>query len=150
MARIPPGMKKSLFLFAVGSALLCGGCGRDIPEMVPVRGRVTLEGGAWPKPGIVDFTSYQPAKGFPCKSGSGHFGTDGSFVVKTGEYEGLMPGEYRIAVCCWEKEPTHDFPGKSYLPEKFSEPSQSGLVLKIEPGESGPIEWSYNFPRASR
>ncbi len=130
--------------------LFAGGCGSKTPEMVPVRGRVTFKGGDWPKPGIVDFTPYKPAVGCLAKPGSGHFGADGSFVVKSGEFEGLVPGEYRIAVVCWEKRPTDKAPGKSYIPAAFSSPAQSGLMLKIEPGQSGPVIWEKDFPARPR
>ena len=142
----PPRVHPLILLLAVG-ILPCSGCQSDVPEMVPVRGRVTLEGGAWPKPGIVDFTPIKVAPGFPLKPGSARFDTDGAFVVKTGEYEGLIPGDYRIAVVCWEKPPRDDTPGKSYIPHKFSQPALSGLTLKIEPGQSGPVIWNHDFPR---
>lgn len=135
-----------LFLYAVG-VMLFGGCSHDLPEMIPVRGRVTLAGGEWPKPGYVDFAPIQVAPGLPLKPGSGRFDTDGAFIVKSGEYEGLVPGTYRIGVVCWEKQPAHGNPGKGYIPEKFSHPAKSGLTLEIKPGQSDPVIWNHDFPR---
>jgi hypothetical protein len=127
---------------------LCSCCRSDHPQTVPVRGRVTLGGGTWPKPGVVVFAPSKPAEGFPSKGGIAHFNTDGAFVVKTDEYEGLMPGEYRVGVICWEKPPQDGVPGKSYISPKFSQPALSGLTLMIEPGQSGPINWEKDFSRA--
>jgi hypothetical protein len=139
--------RRVLLFWAIAGALFAGGCHDDRPEMVPVRGKVTLEGGAWPQPGMVDFTPIKPAEGFPSKAGSGHFDADGSFVVQTGTYEGLIPGTYSVAVTCWEKPPTDKKSGVSCLPKKFSNPLKSGLTLTIEPGQSGPIVWDHDFPR---
>jgi len=139
----------AVFSILLGVSMLAG-CRSDVPEMVPVKGKVTFKGGAWPKRGVVNFTPFKPAEGFPRRPGSGHFDKDGAFVATTGEFEGLIPGEYRISISCWEKEPSDDSPGVSYLPKKFVNPSQSGLTLKIEPGTSGPIVWEEDFPSASK
>jgi hypothetical protein len=133
--------------------LLCGGCGSNGPRMVPVQGEVTLAGGDWPKSGMVAFTPLKPAEGFPAKPGVGRFDTDGSFEVQTGESQGLYPGEYGIYVVCWEREPDPHIggnPGKSCLPDKFSNPNSSGLLLTIKPDQSGPVVWNHDFPRAAR
>ena len=122
------------------------GCGSDAPEMVPVSGKVTLDGGPWPKPGIVFFTPLEPAEGFPRRPGMGHFDTDGVFTVTTRDPgDGLIPGTYRIAVECWEVEPTDSAPGKSYTSEWYI-----GQELTVEPGDRGPIRLEYDVPgRAS-
>jgi hypothetical protein len=125
------------------------GCRKTV-EIVPVRGKITFHGGAWPKGGIVNFTPFKPAEGFPGKAGSGRFEADGVFTAKTGDEEGLIPGEYRIAVSCWQKPPDDLGPGLSYLPDKFTNPSQSGLTLKIDPGQSGPVVWEHDFPARTK
>ncbi|MCC6127271.1 MAG: hypothetical protein IT426_20100 [Pirellulales bacterium] len=130
----------------LGALIAAGGCGPKIPELIPVEGRVTFKGGAWPKAGLIDFTCHEPAPGFPGRSGVGEFGVDGNFKVKTGEHVGLMPGTYRITVSCWEKPPGENFKGLSHLPEKFTTADKSGLELKIEPGHSGTVTWNHDFP----
>jgi hypothetical protein len=141
--------RRVLFPLAFCVATVAG-CGQNAPDMVPVTGKVTFGGGPWPKPGVVNFTPFKPAEGFPSKGGSGIFGADGSFVVKTGEYEGLIPGEYHITVTCWEKPPGFKFRGLNYAPEKYTNPAQSGLALKIEPNSSKPVVWEQDIPRAKK
>jgi hypothetical protein len=148
MAMIRTGRMRTVSLLAVGTAFLLGGCQKNVPQMVPVRGKVTLEGGAWPKSGTIIFSPVNSAPGLPSKPGIASFGRDGAFTAKTGEYEGLIPGEYRIGVTCWEKVPHGAKDGKSYLADQFTSPWQSGLTLKIEPGQSGPVLWEQDFPRA--
>jgi hypothetical protein len=148
MMKIPSPKVYPAFLLTAISLSLTVGCGRDTPKMVPVRGKVTLEGGQWPQPGRIFFSSSKPAEGFPAKPGYAIFGKDGSFVVKTGDYEGLMPGEYHISVYCSENPTSETKSGISYLPKKFSNPYKSGLTLKIEPDQSGPVIWEQDFPRA--
>jgi len=135
-------------LLTAGGFLFLAGCGPDRPDMIPVHGKVTLAGGEWPKPGTLSFEPVEPAPGFDRRPGAGHFDTDGTFTAKTGRYEGLIPGRYRIAVFCWKKEPSHDADGEHYVPDRFANPSRSELVLEVPPDADGPIEWNYDFPRA--
>jgi len=132
-------------------SLIIAGCGRAGPEIVPTRGKVTLDGGAWPKPGVIYFTPLKPAEGFPRRPGTGHFDTDGTFTVTTLDPgDGLIPGTYRIAVECWEVWPEEKPPGKSYVAEPYTSPARSGLELTVEPGTRGPVEVKHDIPgRAS-
>ena len=115
--------------------------------MVPTRGKVTLDGGPWPKPGALYFTPLKPAEGFPRRPGVGHFDTDGTFTVTTRDPgDGLIPGTYRIAVECWEVEPSDNRPGKSYTAERYTSPARSGLELTVEPGTRDTVELEYDIP----
>lgn len=142
---------KPLLLRVISGLTVCclalSGCGSDAPEMVPVEGRVTLDGGPWPQPGMVFFTPLQPADGLPRRPGLGRFDTDGEFTVTTRTPgDGLIPGTYRIAVECWEIEPTDTRPGKSYTAERYTDPASSGLELKIERGTRETVRWDYDIP----
>jgi len=137
----PLGATICLLLFTVG-------CGSNRPEMVHVYGRVTLDGGDWPKPGVLNFSPVDPAPGFSRRPASAHFGKDGRFTTEAGQGEGLIPGTYRVAVTCWQRAPTDKEPvGQSYVAEEYAEFGQSELELRIEPG-SEPVEWNMDFPRA--
>ena len=137
---------------AIVSAIcvLAPGCRRSHPAMVPVRGKLTLNGGPWPKPGIISFCPVKAAEGFPTRPGSAVFDADGVFVAKTSQYYGLIPGEYRIAVICWEKPPgDNGGGGKSYIPLHFTLPGESGLELKVPPN-SDTVVWDKDISTARR
>ena len=135
------------FLLPALCLLIIAGCGRAAPEMVPTRGKVTLDGGEWPKPGALYFSPLKPAEGFPGRPGVGQFDTDGTFTVTTRDPgDGLIPGTYRIAVECWEVEPSDTRPGKSHTAERYTSPARSGLELTVEPGTRDTIELEYDIP----
>jgi hypothetical protein len=123
-------------LLAVGCMVLVG-CGGSKLDTVTVTGRVTYGGGDWPKPGTIDFTPKEAAKG-NLHPGTAQFGTDGHFTVKSGQASGLVPGTYAIRIDCWETPPSMENPsaGKSYVPEKYRNAATSGLTLEIKPGDS--------------
>ncbi|MBN2023575.1 MAG: hypothetical protein JW809_12390 [Pirellulales bacterium] len=123
-----------------------GGCGSGNPETVPVHGRITLDGGAWPKPGMIIFTCTEPAAGFPKRPGKGFFDKEGEFVLTTfAEGDGLMPGTYRAMVICGEDIKDMEDTGKSYVPAKYQSPARSGIELTVTP-DSDPIEFVYDIP----
>lgn len=137
------------------------GCGNDL-GIVPVEGKLTFDGGAWPKPGRVNFLPLQGAKGFPQRPGVGTFDTDGQFRVTTIESgDGLFPGTYRVYVECWEIEPAGEEghhhhgeeqpappEGRSYIDREYSSPVASPLEVTVEPGVSGPVVVQYDIPPA--
>ncbi len=119
------------------------GCHRG-PGLVAVRGRLTLNGGAWPKSGVIFFSPAQAAEGLPQLVGMARFETDGSFSAMTGDAQGLMPGQYKIAIECWERSPSNEGKkeaGKCAMPEHYRFPATSGLELDVPPG-SAPITFA--------
>jgi len=128
------------------SCLAIAGCGGSAPEIVPTQGKVTLDGGEWPKPGYINFTPLKPAEGLPSRPGWGKFDTDGVFTVTTRKPgDGLIPGTYRVIVECWEIEPSDTRPGLSYIAKRFSTPAPGGLEeLVIKPGTRGPVVLNYD------
>lgn len=129
--------------------LLPLGCGRGELEVVPVRGKVTFGGGEWPKPGVLYFTIDQAAEGLPGRPGVGHFGTDGNFTVTTfTEGDGLIPGQYKIGVECWEVAPTMggSGPPKMYVPARYQNALTSDLKLTVESGQRV-VEVNFDIPK---
>jgi hypothetical protein len=147
MVKIPSPRVYPAFLIAIIGICSAGCSGSNKPTMIPVRGRITLEKGEWPKSGQIFFSPVKTAAGLPAKPNFAIFSKDGSFVVKTGDYEGLIPGEYHISIYCNEKSPSETASGVSCIPKKFSNPTESGLTLTIEPEVSGPVIWNHDFPR---
>src|SRR5688572_27101911 len=81
------------------------GCGED-RGLVPVRGRVTFDGGPPPKPGRLNFGPTKSADGFVQRPGHAGFDADGKFEVTSYQSgDGLTPGSYRINVLCVERDP---------------------------------------------
>jgi hypothetical protein len=116
--------------------------------MVPVRGKITLGGGQWPKPGLLYFTIEEPAEGLPGRPGTAKFDTDGNFTVTSfDEGDGLIPGTYKIGVECWEVPPTMEGPpAKSYVSPVYESPATSGLTLIVEPGSQA-VTLTWDVPK---
>lgn len=127
-------------LFAAAAAAGCGG--NDKP-LVPVAGRVTYGGGAWPFPGYVTFSPFESSASTPARPGSGPFKTDGKFVV--GSYlpgDGLMPGRYHVSVSCIDPNDASKSPQDlERVPADFTtEP------LVVEAGQDA-IELNFDVPK---
>jgi hypothetical protein len=133
-------------LVVLACVALLAGCGRRGVQTVPVSGKLTFAGGPWPREGVVFFSPAQAAEGLPLIPVVATFNADGAFVVKTNARPGLVPGKYRVAVHCWEKAPSHEGAGKSYVPARFLQPETSGLELTVEPS-SRPIVWNQDIPK---
>jgi hypothetical protein len=138
-------MKRRICATSWGLWLLSGifvlavvGCGRRGPEIVPVEGRITFNGGAWPKPGAIYFTLDPSEKTEFDRPASGVFDTDGNVTNITSfkEGDGLIPGKYRVAIECWATPPRMGGPQpKSHVPQRYHSPATSGLVVSVKPGQ---------------
>jgi hypothetical protein len=136
------------YLTAVLGLTLLMGCGPSRPETVPVRGKVTLDGGEWPAPGMIIFTAVRPAEGFPRHPGKALFDKAGNFTVGSfAKDDGLMPGIYYVTVLCGEPVENMQSEGKSYVPDRYMRPGQSGLELRVEPGSGAIDDLRYDIPR---
>jgi hypothetical protein len=127
-------MRLRLFLI-LPAVLLLTSCGSDLPQTIPVSGRVTFDGKPPPAVGNVQFLALEAAEGFPLRPASGAFGTDGQYRAQTFEPgDGLMPGKYLLSVECWDVPPNMSGnPGKSHVPKKYQSPRTSGFTLDITP-----------------
>lgn len=121
------------------------GCGGVESEkgLVPVSGKVTLDGGPWPRPGQITFAPTNAGKSpdAAAVSAVAKFETDGSFVVGHEGSSGLKPGQYFVAVDCPEGEPEMPLPGqkvvdKNAAPKKYRNPESSGLSFDVASGKS--------------
>jgi len=109
------------------------GCGSDMPKTVKVSGKVTFDGKAPPGPGVVYFLPKEAAKDFPLRPATGDFAANGEYKATTFEpNDGLMPGNYRAYIECWETAPNMDGkPVKSFVPKKFQSADSSGFELEV-------------------
>jgi hypothetical protein len=121
----------------------CGGVEQE-KGLVPVSGRVTLDGGSWPKPGQITFIPTGAGKTPDASSVSyvANFSTDGSFTVAHPGANGMKPGTYAVVVHC--TEPTTEMPPpgqapaeeKGPVPKKYQDAEKSELKLTVEAGKS--------------
>lgn len=124
----------------LGIALLSAvGCiDRDAPEIVPVSGRVTLNGRPLPGSAVVEFTS---AEGF---SSAYAIESGGTFTLGSEHGPGIPPGTYKVSI-----KPSLPGPGeKSYssadtcpIPMKYRRLDTSGFVAVVTEDGKG----SFNF-----
>jgi len=131
------------------SVLVCGcGGGREVESgLVPVKGRGTRNGGAWPKPGALYFSPKDSAQATASRMGVATFGTDGTFESVEGGYgdaKGLHPGFYWVAVQCKEGDEEMPIPGKpvqvkDHVPASYQDPSTSGLTLQVDAGKPAEV-----------
>lgn len=114
----------------VALALVATGCGRSV-GLVPVRGRVTIDG----EPLTTGAVMLQPDAG---PASQAKINPDGSFCLGTFEPEdGAIPGRAVVRVVC-RKDITpaggeRAF-GPSLIPEHYTRFETSGLEVDVQPG----------------
>lgn len=113
------------------------GCVKKRLVTVPVFGKITLDGGRWPRSGRIYFTPVRAADGAPRLLATAEFDVDGKFTVRTlREGDGVVPGEYRMYVECWDKPLSMTGPPEvSLVPLKYRDPTTSGLSITVKPGD---------------
>jgi len=125
-------------LLLMATTVFFEGCGSNTYKPVPVEGKVTFGGGAWPKPGILYFNPMESPQGVPKRPATGRFDTDGNLTVSTFEEgDGLLPGSYKIGVECWLNPPEMGsmVPARSAVSAKYQSAASSGLELIVNPDE---------------
>lgn len=129
----------------------CGGGAPDLPKTVPVSGKVTLNG--VPCPAGATVMLIPVAGGRPS---TGTTDSAGAFVLSTfGEKDGAVPGEHYVGVTLAEATGGPAAPVDEYntgtvegaqpkvkwiVPEKFSNPEQSGVQVTIPAEGSSNLE----------
>ena len=123
-------------LLSLGLASIVA-CGPSGPSEIPVKGKVTFGGGAWPKPPTLDFAAVKPAAGMPNKPATAVADLEGNYSVK------LVPGEYVVNITCWEVEPAPDDPTKqkSYVPKRFNEAERQKIEVPLEGKKTIEVNW---------
>lgn len=142
--RIARGIESRVALVLGLAPALLAGCGGVESEkgLVPVSGRVTLDGGPWPRPGQITFipTKAGRAEESASVSSVAAFGADGKFVVSREGFNGLKPGNYWVAVDCPDGDPVMPLPGQKVsdanaVPKKYRDPETSGFSIDVAAGK---------------
>jgi hypothetical protein len=129
----------TLTAMLVGCLTVPVGCGRR-PTLVPVSGRVTLDG----KPLEFGSVMIQPAAGPAARS---TIGPDGSFTAGTFDPgDGVIVGPATVRVACYEQQRPGAKPsdgelalGKSLIPEKYTQFETSGITANVA-ADMAPLE----------
>lgn len=126
----------SLAFIALGGGFSLVGCTESKPsDLVPVTGRVTLDG----RPLTSGSISLRADAGETWHQPTGVIsGNDGEFVVYTNGRPGAPPGQYRVIV--FASEPASDrngaaHPGlpRSLVPKRYNDPKSTPLRLTVAP-----------------
>ena len=119
------------------AAVLILGCGKPGPKIVAVSGSVTLDGAPL-KEGIVSFVSPTGS------AASAHLDAQGEFHLSSQYGRGILPGEYRVAICPLPvRDPqdrrrmmggTRPPEPESPIPERYRRADLSGLTASVQSG----------------
>jgi hypothetical protein len=133
-------------LIPVLLVVLAGGCDSETSQLAPVRGTITFQGTPL-REGTVVFIP-DPLRGGDGPMARAEIQSDGSFVLRTGDAPGAVPGWHRVTVVAMEEFPPP--PGgppfgtrRSLLPVKYRDPEQSGLSFHVLPGQAN--VWNVNL-----
>ena len=137
---------------AAGLALFSvAGCGENLPETVPVAGRVSWRDAPLAN-GTVVFHPHAIEEGRPKRPATGKLQSDGSFVLTTFRpADGVVPGKYRVTIHSYENEPASSDddqqPGEYRwsIPEHYGDPSRSGLAADVDERASEPQQFEFEL-----
>jgi hypothetical protein len=128
------------------------GCERHGVPTIPVMGKITYGGGAWPAAGTLYFTPLEPADGMPQRPGRARFEREGTFRAQTfADADGLIPGRYCVNVECWETPPSMDASAaeaKSFVPTKYQSGRTSGFEVMVDRDGKGAVELNLDVPKS--
>jgi hypothetical protein len=135
-------LRATAILLTLFSGSFLSGCNRQHVELVPIAGKVTLEGAVWDVPGMIVFTPVD-AQGKVARVdehgelsrhvGIGYFSSNGNFMsVRSEMGSGLCPGTYRVTVVCTEQDPQGRM--VDHVPQRYQNPETSNLELTLAPG----------------
>jgi hypothetical protein len=136
-------------LLLVAVTLFLSACNGNGVQTIPVRGRVTHGGGAWPVEGTLYFIPIQTA-GTTMRPGMAKFTKEGEFAARTfTDGDGLIPGKYAIKVECWEHPPSMDPnapEAKSYVPAAIQAGTAEGWQVEVG-GDQKVVELTLDVPK---
>lgn len=133
----------AILAFAVVIVSAGGGCGRRLPEVVPVRGVVTVAG----KPAVMMDVVFHPLPGTPGSGAVGRTGSDGRFEMlavlggTTRVLKGARPGRYRVVLVEPELYDPNGVPlrrpaeaGPVIVPTIYMDATESPLEVDVAQG----------------
>jgi hypothetical protein len=123
-------------LCVCGSVCTLVGCGGSTTKLVPVVGKVTVDGR--PLTTGTGGVSFRPDKGSGgSQEPAGSIDEDGTYRLFTGDKEGAPLGRYRVLVVDVEpRDPKDPFPygkRKTHVNNKYANPKTSDVVIEVVP-----------------
>lgn len=128
----------------LGSLATLGCSGDSPPPTIAVSGKVTYKG----SPVTSGQVLFQPMQAVGSDKAAGivrpavgTIGSDGRYAMKSfGEGEGVLPGEYQVAVISYADEPTPEQYAegavrKLAIPERYTNGATSGLKRQVAAGD---------------
>lgn len=123
-------------ILGCAAAIVLAGCGGGLP-VVPVTGVVKLDGAPVADAGV----GFYPEKG---PGVSGRTNKEGKFTLETANLAGALVGKYRVSVnkvkfsgVGPDEQPQPGGLKTEYLvPQKYSDPSTSGLTAEVGAGKN--------------
>ncbi|QDT66991.1 hypothetical protein [Calycomorphotria hydatis] len=120
----------------------------DRDEVSPVKGVVIYQGNPL-SGGSIQFIP-DSSQGTTGRMATGKIGPDGTFELTTYEPgDGALPGHHKVTISYYESEefdpenPTLS-ESKSLVPEKYGDPTQSGLNAEVLSGKENTFEFTLN------
>ncbi len=148
-----------MFTCRIASRLLVGllatawvaGCGSSsAPKTIKAQGKVTFDGKSLGV-GRVIFQPVKPAEGCPSRPAIGSLQADGSFELSSFQPgDGLVPGEYQIAVNTQTSGPTPENPNAPEVwaaPRRYGNPATSGLSATVPADARHTLEFNFNLKK---
>jgi hypothetical protein len=152
-------------LVVLSVVLFAAGCGESGPQLVPVHGRVTLDG----KPLAGKTVKFIPEKETPGQGAGGNTDADGNYTLlavrpgATRDRPGVPPGAYRVIVTepmfpidlpvqkADDSTPTpaiglpSEQPKKQAIPSSYTSPESTLLRVEVPP-KGGAIDLTLRTP----
>jgi len=129
---------------AIVAAVICGCGSSGAGRLVPVAGKVTVDG----KPLSTGSLVFKPdaAKGNASKfEPSGTIGSDGTYSLFTKEKPGAPIGWYKVGIVAQQASANDPYVMKSLVPERYNDADSSGLEIEVV---ASPVSGAYDLKLA--
>jgi hypothetical protein len=136
-------LTRSARLAAVPALLiiLAVGCSQETTPLAVVRGKIWYRGVALHS-GTVVFTP-DPLRGTTGPLACAEVQSDGSYVLRTDQALGAVPGWHRVSVLALEPaSPPAGTPPRLLLPDKYCDPALSGLTCEVKAGQENTVNFN--------
>ena len=129
---------------AIVAAVVCGCGSSGAGPLVPVAGKVTVDGKPLPAGSLI----FKPeaAKGNASKfEPSGTIGGEGSYSLFTKEKPGAPIGWYKVGIVAQQASANDPYVMKSLVPERYNDADTSGLEIEVV---ANPVSGAYDLKLA--